>query len=77
MPQSAENVIAAIEQRRIAAMMATDINTLDELIDEQCTHIESNGTSPVFYQFRQLFYTASPLLEHSWDFSDSFSGRSL
>jgi hypothetical protein len=39
MPQSAENVIAAIEQRRIAAMMAADINTLDELIDEQCTHI--------------------------------------
>jgi hypothetical protein len=45
MPQSAENVIAAIEQRRIAAMMAGDINTLNEIIDEQCTHIESNGTS--------------------------------
>ena len=45
MLQSAENVVAAIEQRRIAAMMAADINTLDELIDEQCTHIESNGTS--------------------------------
>ena len=27
----------------------------------------------VFYQFRQLFYAASPLPEHSWDFSDSFS----
>ena len=45
MSQSAENVVAAIEQRRIDAMMAADINTLDELIDEQCTHIESNGTS--------------------------------
>ena len=45
MPQSAENAVAAIEQRRIDAMMAADINTLDELIDEQCTHIESNGTS--------------------------------
>ena len=45
MPQSTENVVAAIEQRRIDAMMAADINTLDELIDEQCTHRESNGTS--------------------------------
>lgn len=51
MPQSAENVIAAIEQRRIAAMIATDINTLDELIDEQCTHIESNGTSRTKAEF--------------------------
>ena len=27
----------------------------------------------VFYQFRKLFYAVSPLPEHSWDFSDSFS----
>jgi uncharacterized protein (TIGR02246 family) len=44
MPQSAENAIAALEQRRIDALMAADINTLHEIIDEQCTHIESNGT---------------------------------
>jgi uncharacterized protein (TIGR02246 family) len=44
MPQSAENAIAALEQRRIDALMAADINTLNEIIDEQCTHIESNGT---------------------------------
>ena len=31
----------------------------------------------VFYQFRQLFYTASPLSEDSWDFFGSFSGRRL
>lgn len=44
MPQSAEHAVAAIEQRRIDAMMAADINTLNEIIDEQCTHIELNGT---------------------------------
>jgi uncharacterized protein (TIGR02246 family) len=44
MPQSAENAVAAIEQRRINALMAADINTLNEIMDEQCTHIESNGT---------------------------------
>jgi uncharacterized protein (TIGR02246 family) len=44
MPQSAENAIAALEQRRIDALMAADIKTLNEIIDEQCTHIESNGT---------------------------------
>ena len=45
MPQSAEDALAAVEQRRIDALMAADINTLNEIIDEQCTHIESNGTS--------------------------------
>ena len=44
MPQSAENAVAAIEQRRIHALMAADINTLHEIMDEQCTHIGSNGT---------------------------------
>jgi hypothetical protein len=44
MTQSAENDVAAIEQRRINALMAADINTLHEIMDEQCTHIESNGT---------------------------------
>src|SRR5262245_30504668 len=42
MPQSAEDAVAAVEQRRIAALIASDINALDEMIDEQCTHIESN-----------------------------------
>jgi uncharacterized protein (TIGR02246 family) len=45
MPQSAEDAVAAVEQRRINALIASDINALDEMIDEQCTHIESNGTS--------------------------------
>jgi hypothetical protein len=44
MPQSAEDAVAAVEQRRINALITSDINTLDEIIDEQCTHIESNGT---------------------------------
>jgi hypothetical protein len=45
MPQSAEDAVAAVEQRRIDALIAADINVLDDIIDEHCTHIESNGTS--------------------------------
>jgi len=45
MPQSAVDAVAAIEQRRIDALLTADINALDEIIDEHCTHIESNGTS--------------------------------
>jgi hypothetical protein len=45
MPQSAEDAVAAVEQRRIEALIASDINALDAIIDAQCTHIESNGTS--------------------------------
>jgi hypothetical protein len=45
MPQSAEDAVAAVEQRRIEALLTADINALNELIDAQCTHIESNGTS--------------------------------
>ena len=45
MPQSAEDAVAAVEQRRIDALIASDINALDAIIDEHCTHIESNGTS--------------------------------
>ena len=40
MPRSAEHAVAAIEQHRIDTMMAADINTRNEIIDEQCTHIE-------------------------------------
>ena len=32
-------------RRRIDALLTSDINVLDEIIDEHCTHIESNGTS--------------------------------
>ena len=45
MPQSAEDTVAAVEQRRIQALLTADINALNEMIDGQCTHIESNGTS--------------------------------
>jgi ketosteroid isomerase-like protein len=45
MPQSAEDAVAAVEQRRIDALIASDLHALDEIIDEHCTHIESNGTS--------------------------------
>ena len=45
MPQCAEDAVAAVEQRRIDALLTSDISVLDEIIDEHCTHIESNGTS--------------------------------
>ena len=45
MPQSAEDAVAAVEQRRIDALITADIHVLDEIIDEHYTHIESNGTS--------------------------------
>jgi uncharacterized protein (TIGR02246 family) len=45
MPQSAEDAVAAVEQRRIDALLTSDLNALDEIIDEHCTHIESNGTT--------------------------------
>jgi hypothetical protein len=45
MPQSAEDAVVAVEQRRIEALLTADIDALDEIIDEQCTHIESNGTA--------------------------------
>ena len=45
MPQSAEDPVAAVEQRRIDALLTADIHALDEIIDEQCAHIESNGTA--------------------------------
>jgi uncharacterized protein (TIGR02246 family) len=45
MLQSAEEAVAAVEQRRIDALIASDINVLNEIIDDHCTHIESNGTA--------------------------------
>src|SRR2546428_649684 len=53
MPQSAEDAVAAVEQRRIDALIASDLNALDEIIDEHCTHIESNGTSRTKAAFLQ------------------------
>jgi hypothetical protein len=44
MPQPAEDAVAAVEQRRIDALLTSNINVLDAIIDEHCTHIESNGT---------------------------------
>ena len=44
-PQSAEDAVAAAEQRRTDALATADIHPLDEIIDDQYTYIESNGTS--------------------------------
>ncbi len=53
MSQSAADAVAALEQRRIDALLASDINALDAIIDEQCTHIESNATSRTKATFLQ------------------------
>ena len=37
--------MAAGEQRRLDTLIASTGNTLDEMIDEPCTHVESNGIS--------------------------------
>ena len=51
MRQSAEDAVAAVEQRRIAALLAADINALNEIIDDHCTHIESHGTAHTKAEF--------------------------
>lgn len=51
MPLSAEDAVAAVEQRRIDALIASDVDALDEIIDAPCTHIESNGTSRTKAEF--------------------------
>jgi hypothetical protein len=53
MPQSAEDTVAAVEQRRIDALIASDIKVLDEIMDEHCTHVESNGVWRTKTQFLQ------------------------
>lgn len=51
MPPSVEDAVAAVEQRRIDALIASDVDALDEIIDAHCTHIESNGTSRTKAEF--------------------------
>ena len=45
MPNSIEYAVAIVEQRRIGALIAFDINELDEMIDEPCIHVASNGST--------------------------------
>src|SRR5882724_13544469 len=44
-PKSAEDAVAAVEPRRIDVLIASDINVRDEIIDEPCIHVASNGTA--------------------------------
>ena len=45
MPKSTEDAVAAGELRRIDALIASDINVRDEMIDEPCIHGTSNATA--------------------------------
>jgi hypothetical protein len=45
MSKSTEDAVAAVEQRRIDALITSDINARDEIIDEPCIHVASNGTA--------------------------------
>src|SRR5438105_10126138 len=63
MPQSAADAVAAVEQRRLDALLTSDINALDEMLDEHCTHRESNGTS----RTKAAFLEAVAKREFSFD----------
>jgi hypothetical protein len=43
-PSVPRQEVAAVEQRRIDALLTSNIDVLDAMLDEHCTHIESNGT---------------------------------
>src|SRR5207244_13157733 len=53
MPQSAADAGAALAQRRIDALRASDLHALDAMMDERCTPIESNGTARTKAAFLQ------------------------
>lgn len=40
-----QQLIEQLEQRRVEALLAGDATTLDEITDDDCTHIESTGAS--------------------------------
>jgi hypothetical protein len=44
-PTSAEDAVAAVEQRRSDALIVSDINVWNEIIDEPCRHGASHGTA--------------------------------
>jgi hypothetical protein len=44
-PKSTEDAVAAGEPRRIDVLIASDRNVRDEMIDEPCIHVASNGTA--------------------------------
>jgi Domain of unknown function (DUF4440) len=45
LPKSTEDAVATVEPRRIDALIASDIKVRDEMIDELCIHVASNGTA--------------------------------
>jgi hypothetical protein len=47
MPKSTEDAVAAVEPRRIDALIASDINVRDDFIDKPCIHVASNGTARI------------------------------
>jgi Domain of unknown function (DUF4440) len=63
MPKSTEDAVAAVAQRRIDALIPSDINVRDEMIEEPCIHVASNGTARTKAVFREQVAT----LEVSFD----------
>jgi len=57
MPKSTENAVAAVAPRRIDALIASDINVRDEIIDKPCIHVASNGTARTKAVFREQVAT--------------------
>jgi hypothetical protein len=84
MPNSTEDPVAAVEQRRIGALIAFDINVLDEIIDERCIHVASNGstrTKAVFLKHvatREVSFDLFEIDEHHIRaFGETAVGRDL
>src|SRR5215475_154273 len=57
MPKTTENAVAAVAPRRIDALIASDINVRDEIIDKPCIHVASNGTARTKAVFREQVAT--------------------
>jgi hypothetical protein len=84
MPNSTEDPVAAVEQRRIGALIAFDINVRDEIIDEPCIHVASNGstrTKAVFLEHvatREVCFDLFEIDEHHIRaFGETTVGRDL
>jgi hypothetical protein len=57
MPTATEDAVAAVEQRRSDALIASAINVRDESIEGLCIDVASNGTARTKAVFREQVVT--------------------
>jgi hypothetical protein len=84
MPKSTEDAVAAVEQRRMDALIASHIHVRDEILDEPCIHVASNGstrTKAVFLEHvatREVCFDLFEIDEHHIRaFGETTVGRDL